>query len=82
MLGPFKTMSSSPPPLPVQRPIRRAEFVEKIAFRLGHVSLDYDLIRKSNARAETWINANPGIEIVQIETFHSSVLAVTVVWYR
>lgn len=74
--------SASPPPLPAQRPIRRAEFKEKIAFRLREVTLDYELIRRSNAQAEAWINEHPGIEVEQIETFHSSVLAVTVVWYR
>lgn len=75
-------MSAQPPPLPAARPVRRAEFKKTIKMRLGEVRLDYDLIRQSNTEAETWINANPGIEVLQIETFHSTVLAVTVVWYR
>lgn len=74
---------STPPPLPpVTRPIKRAVFQESITFRLGEVTLDYKLIEKSHEKAEAWINANPGAEIVQIQTFHSSVLGVTVVWYR
>ncbi len=50
--------------------------------RLGDVSFDYTLIEKSHLKAEAWINENPGIEIVQIQTFHSSLHGITVVWYR
>lgn len=50
--------------------------------RLGNVSFDYGLIEKSHAKAEAWINQNPQIDIVQIQTFHSSTHGITVVWYR
>lgn len=76
---------STPPPLPPQaaiRPIQRAVFKESLRMRLGEVSFDYSLIEKSHQKAEAWINANPGIEIVQIQTFHSSLHGITVVWYR
>lgn len=72
---------STPPPLP-PRPIRRAVFNESLTFRLGDVNFDYSLVEKSHQKAEAWINENPGIEIVQIQTFHSSLHGVTVVWYR
>jgi hypothetical protein len=50
--------------------------------RLGEVSLDYALIEQSHQLAEDWINQQTGIRIISIETFHSSVMAVTVVWYE
>ncbi len=71
---------SQPPPLP--KPIRRAVFKEAMKMRLGNINFDYSLIEKSNAKAEAWINQNPTIEIVQIETFHSSLHGITVVWHR
>jgi hypothetical protein len=76
---------STPPPLPPQatiRPIKRSVFKESLTMRLGDVSFDYNLIEKSHQKAETWINENPGIEIVQIQTFNSSLHGITVVWYR
>ena len=72
----------TPPPLPTHRPIRRAEFIKQLKFRLGDVSLDYPMIKKSHDQAEAWINANPGIDIVNIQTFHGNTSAITVVWYR
>jgi len=50
--------------------------------RFGDVDFDYSLIEKSHQMAEAWINQYPQIEIVQIETFHSSLHGITVVWYR
>lgn len=74
---------STPPPLPPPtRPIKRSVFQETIKFRLGDATLDYKLIEKSHEKAEAWINANPAAEIVQIQTFHSSLQGITVVWYR
>lgn len=84
--------TATPPPLPQpdgsaptsarERPVRRAVFKERLGMRLGNISFDYSLIEKSHAKAEAWINANPEIEIVQIETFHSSLNGITVVWHR
>jgi len=71
----------TPPPLPPP-PIKRAVFNESLKLRLGDISFDYNLIEKSHEKAEAWINANPQIEIVQIQTFHSSLSGITVVWYR
>ncbi len=79
---------TTPPPLPQTnapgtfKPINRAVFKESLAIRLGEVTLDYALIEKSHQKAEGWINQHPGIEIVQIQTFHSSLHGITVVWYR
>ena len=75
----------TPPPLPQTsrvRPIRRMVFKKSLKLRFGDVSFDYGLIEASHEMAETWINENPGIEIVQIQTFHSSIHGITVVWYR
>ena len=49
--------------------------------RWGDVSFDYTLIEKSHEKAGAWINANPGAEIVQMQTFHSSLHGITVVWH-
>jgi hypothetical protein len=74
----------TPPPIPLTsaRPIQRAVFKEILGVRLGGVSFDYSLIEKSHNQAEAWINANPGIAIVQIQTFHDALHGITVVWYR
>lgn len=73
--------SSQPPPLPAEsKPIKRAEFKESVRFSAA--TFDYRLIEKSHLQAEAWINANPSIEVVQIQTFHSSTYGITVVWYR
>lgn len=50
--------------------------------RFGEISFDYSLVEKSHQKAEVWINENPGIEIVQIQTFHDSLNGITVVWFR
>ena len=79
---------NTPPPLPQEalKPqvnlVRRAVFEESVKLRFGNVNFDYGLIEKSHAKAEAWINQNPQIEIVQIQTFHSSTYGITVVWYR
>jgi hypothetical protein len=79
---------NTPPPLPADaigsttNPIKRAVFKESLRARLGDVSFDFSLIDKSQQKAEAWINLNPQIEIVQIQTFHSSLHGITVVWYR
>lgn len=75
---------TTPPPLPKSagNPIKRAVFKESLTMRFGDVEFDYTLIEKSHLKAEAWINENPGIEIVQIQTFHSSLHGITVVWHR
>jgi len=49
---------------------------------MGNVSFDYSLVEKSHQKAEAWMNENPDVEIIQIQTFHSSLHGITVVWYR
>lgn len=73
-----------PPPLPPHagRPVRRAVFKKSLKVRLGGVDFDYNLVEESHRLAEAWINENPAAEIVQIQTFHSSLHGITVVWYR
>lgn len=74
---------NEPPAMPeIPRPIRRAEFVESKSVSFGGTDFNYKLIRASHDKAEKWINANSMIEIVQIETFGSSLSGITVVWYR
>lgn len=64
-------------------PIKRKLFKKKKGMRLGGVAFDFKLIDQSQEMAETWINENADIDIVQIQTFHSgSLAAYTVVWYR
>jgi len=75
----------TPPPLPPEnerRPIQRKIFKKTLAFRLGDIDFDYTLIEASQEQAEARINQNPGIDIVQIQTFNSSLHGITVVWYR
>jgi len=50
--------------------------------RFGSVEFDFSLIEKSHQKAERWINEHPTAEIVQIQTFHSSLSGITVVRYR
>lgn len=71
-----------PPPIPSTRPVQRAVFREEKKVRLGNVNFDYGLIEASHGKAEKWINEQEEIEIFQIQTFHSSMSGITVVWYR
>ena len=75
---------ATPPPIPESssRPIQRAVFKEKRNVRLGNVTFDFNLMDAAQKMAEDWINANPGIEIEQIETFGSATYGITVVRYR
>ena len=77
---------NQPPPIPKStnrtRPVRRAVFKEVRRIRMGNVSFDYSLVEKSHQKAEAWMNENPDVEIIQIQTFHSSLHGITVVWYR
>lgn len=41
---------------------------------------DYGSIEGSHVKAEAWINENQGIEIVEIQTFNSSLSGITVIW--
>ena len=79
---------NTPPPLPknpktgAKEGIKRAVFTERKTFSLGNTTFDYGLIEAAHQKAEAWMNENPHIEIVQIETFPATTMAITVVWYR
>lgn len=73
---------SNPPPVPQNRSIQRAVFENSRRFGSGAVTIDYNIIEGAQKKAEDWLNANPQLEIITIETFHSSISARTIVWYR
>ena len=52
--------------------------------RLGLVNVHYDRDRLDDARdqAKAWIDRNPNLEIVSINTSLGRMLAVVTVWYR
>ena len=58
---------SSPPPLPDSKAVKRA------------VTIDYRIIEGAHQKAEDWLNTQPDIEVITIETFHSSISSKTVV---
>jgi hypothetical protein len=45
-------------------------------------AVNFGLIEKVQAAAEAWINANPAIDLVNIETLSNAGKARTIVWYR
>ncbi len=68
-----------PPPLP--RPIRYAHFEgEKMGFHTA--AFDRERIEIARMQARDWINANPGIEVVSIDSSFGNMLAIVTVWYR
>jgi hypothetical protein len=72
-------MSDLPPPLP--KPIKRMLFQDSIMFTTES-SVNFGLVEKVQAAAEAWINANPHLQIVNIETLSNAGRARTIVWYR
>ena len=72
-------MSDLPPPLP--KPIKRMLFQDSIMFTTES-SVNFGLVEKVQAAAEAWINANPQLQIVNIETLSNAGRARTIVWYR
>lgn len=72
-------MSDQPPPLP--KPIKRMLFQDSIMFTTES-SVNFGLVEKVQAAAEAWINANPQIQLVNIETLSNAGRARTIVWYR
>jgi hypothetical protein len=72
-------MSDLPPPLP--KPIKRMLFQDSIMFTTES-SVNFGLVEKVQAAAETWINGNPQLQIVNIETLSNAGRARTIVWYR
>ena len=72
-------MSDQPPPLP--KPIKRMLFQDSIMFTTES-SVNFGLVEKVQAAAEAWINANPQITLVNIETISNAGRARSIVWYR
>jgi hypothetical protein len=72
-------MSDLPPPLP--KPIKRMLFQDSVMFTTDS-SVNFGLVEKVQAAAEAWINSNPNIDLVNIETLSNAGRARTIVWYR
>lgn len=71
----------TPPPLPDSRPIRFATFYGKQAGLIGS-NLSTAMLHQAQQDAATWMNANPGIEIVTLKTLLTDHLAAVTVWFR
>ena len=73
---------STPPPIPASyRPVRYAHF-EATKNGLHTAGLDRDRIEIARTNALTWINQNPGIEIISIDSSFGHMLAIVTVWFR
>jgi len=74
-------MQNQPPPLPPEHPLKYQRFE---GLTSGCHTAGYDRKRLDDARnqALAWVNANPGIEIVSIDSTFGTMLAVVTVWYR
>lgn len=70
---------SSPPPLPDSKAVKKAVFENSKRVGSGAVTIDYRIIEGAQQKAEDWLNTQPDIEVITIETFHSSISAKTVV---
>lgn len=69
----------SPPPLP--KPVRYAHFEgEKMGIHTA--GFDRDRIEMARTKAVNWINMNPGIEVISIDSSFGNMLAIVTVWYR
>jgi len=63
------------------RPLKRMLFQDTVVFSTES-AVNFGLIEKVQAAAEAWINANPAIDLVNIETLSNAGKARTIVWYR
>ena len=72
--------SDSSPPLP--KPIKYAHF--EFAKNGIHTAAGYDRDRIENARKQAleWINENPHLDIITIDSSFGQMLAIVTVWYR
>ena len=72
----------TPPPLPEKtNPLQYAHFE---ASKAGIHTAGFDRERLESARRQAlaWINQNPGIEIVSIDSTFGHMLAIVTVWFR
>ena len=71
--------ASSPPPLP--RPVKYAHF-EATKNGLHTAEFDRDRIEHARQQALEWINNNPQLEIISIDSSFGKMLAIVTVWYK
>ncbi|WP_143157865.1 hypothetical protein [Rubritalea squalenifaciens] len=71
--------ASSPPPLP--RPVKYAHF-EATKNGLHTAAFDRDRIEQARQQALEWINNNPQLEIISIDSSFGKMLAIVTVWYK
>ena len=75
-------MNPSPPPLPTTtKPIQFAHFE---ASKSGFMTPRLDRTRLDAARlqAQCWMNQNPELEIISVDSSFGNCLAIVTVWYR
>jgi hypothetical protein len=73
---------STPPPIPQSaRPLQYAHF-EGAKNGIHTAGLDRDRLEIARKQAVAWINQNPGIEIVSIDSCFGNMLAIVTVWFR
>ena len=73
------TSQSSPPPLPT--PVKYAHF-EATKNGIHTANLDREKIESARKKAIKWINKNPHLEIISIDSSFGNLLAIITVWYR
>ena len=71
----------TPPPIPSSNPIRCVRF-EGEAMGLHTAGYDRRRIEEAQEQAREWMNRNPGIEIVSVDSCFGKLLAMVTVWYR
>lgn len=70
----------SPPPLP-KAPIQFAHF-EGQKNGLHTAGFDRERMELARSQAQSWINENPQIKLVSIDSSFGNMLAIVTVWYR
>lgn len=78
----MESQPPKPPPLPAApKPIQYAHFEgEKSGFHTA--AFDRERIEEARRKAKEWINANPGIQIVSIDSTFGNMIAIVTVWFR
>ena len=74
-------MPESSPPMPALRPLQCERFESN---RRGFMTAgrDREMIEEAQSYAILWIDENPDIQVVSIDTACAKVLTVVTVWYR
>jgi len=70
---------SSPPPLP--KPVKYAHF-EATKNGIHTAGFDRERIETARKQALEWINKNPQVDIISIDSSFGNMLAIVTVWYR